>query len=967
MALSDNRRFPSKSEKSPFSFMISDPAIVNTLDSGMFTGGIQTDFSNPFSTEAQDPTVFYNELTSNLDTSHGGVSKTETDMARSMETENSGIKKRKRRSKNCSFCRRRKLKCDRQHPCSNCVKRKISSTCCYANDFDGSPPLPVKASLIPAQKNGTSAPSSLLVSDFATTSKTQTISNNTMPHSSIQSSKKPERQQRQQQQSQTSVTFSDFSKEDNSTIFNGTDRGKSVSFEANELKKRLDRMEKLVLSMVMDKNNSTNQTQTLPSGAMSSKGNSTNTTPTTNSSPLSHDTESDSPPRLLNPVCSSEPVNKSDFLGMLKLDNKGKSVYHGDSHWGNLFSEVEQLEDLVKKLTLSKGSTVPITLDDNSIDCRNSEDEAAIHDPINFPFMNPGCSGMSPLDVLAIIPDRHACDILIERYFVFCSPCFQIIHRPTFEKEYNEFWEKPTSFELIWVSMFLGMMVLALQSYCNHEVPEPFQNDGHPEKSWKPWMAGSEVCSYWGKISLKPSLNNVRAIILWILGQASQTSNWDWPETVYSAVGILVRLSQSMGLHRDPKWFAMTPFEAESRRKVWAVVQYLDTHISMVQGLPTIINISGMDVDSPVNIDDKDLIPENDAPVILPYSTRTDMVFTIWRNKIMNWSVLILNLGSSVGLHAVKLGFEKTLHIHTLIRNTFFEAPEYLSTSVLKPETCSCPPDLLLQRVWYEVDYMRLILTLHRPYGPMGVENVKYRRSREESLSASVRLLQLMEWCFGPQAEVMRKNYTWVIGNIFMSHFLSATIYLFLTLVNQYDSFTVDQRIEQIRLVELSVNIFKKVSYTIFPHFKSVTSMLEVLQNELNEVSNLTIQQRNQIVKEKQKRRMENEYSKALGTDAGQFQKGLTMKLNTLDTDIRFDKLLRNFNQLKPWNYNAAMPINGETIDNSSPEWYTENASRGPQDLILNGASLVNNGDMTNIVNDSSNEFLDNLYSASYF
>jgi hypothetical protein len=955
MDLPHNGGFSSQSGKSLFNFMIPDQNLVNTINSGMFAGDIQTGFTQPISTQVQDQTMLNDDLNTNVDMNLEGVQSTlaQEYFTEPTSTENSGIKKRKRRPKNCSFCRRRKLKCDRQHPCSNCVKRKIESTCSYANDSDDSPPLHVKVSPTEMRPNGSEVSPSLQVSPEAP--KAQTISR-TMSFSSHRNSK--------QRPPQTSVTFSDFSEQNKNRKFtNSVDAGKSLSSEAIELKKRLDKMEKLVLSMMMEKNQSNDKTQSVSSDTPSSKANSTDTTPTTDSSPLSRSTESESSPKFLNACFLTEAPKQRDVLGMLKLDKKGKSIYHGDSHWGILFNEMELLEELMQRVSITTGCSMSENPEDTGVESQNLEDLEQTRDPIDFPFMNPGSSGMSPLDVLATIPARPSCDILIERYFLFCSPCFQIIHRPTFEKEYNDFWENPTSCELIWVSMFLGMMTLALQSYCGYKVPEGFQGDGNPEKIWKTWMSGSEVCSYWGKIGLKPGLNNVRAIILWILGQASQRSAWDWPETVSPSVGILVRISQSMGLHRDPKWFAMSSFEAESRRKVWMVVQYLDTHMSMVQGLPTIISPTGMDVDPPANINDKDLTPENVTPAVSsPFTNRTDMIFTICRNKIMKWSALVLDLSSSVGPHAMKMGFEKTLDMHALIRKTFLEAPEYLSTSVLKSDTRSCPPDLLLQRVWYEVDYIRLILTLHRQYGAMGMVNIKYRRSREEALSASIRLMYLMEWCFGNEAQLVRENYNWIIGNVFMSHFLNATIYLSLALLDHYDTFTVDQRIEQIRLVKLAGNIFKEIG-EIFSQFKIVSFMVGVLLDELNRLSRLTHQQRVQLREERKKRRMRNDYTSAFGIDSGKSHKGLTVELNANDSEIRFNKLFNSSNPLQPWDYSYAMANTGEKISSRSTEYHTDIAS--PKGLMLNDVSLANT-DLTKN-EDLTSELLDSLYSVSYF
>ena len=43
-------------------------------------------------------------------------------------------RKRKRKTYSCLDCRRRKLKCDRERPCSRCVKEGHSESCAFRND-----------------------------------------------------------------------------------------------------------------------------------------------------------------------------------------------------------------------------------------------------------------------------------------------------------------------------------------------------------------------------------------------------------------------------------------------------------------------------------------------------------------------------------------------------------------------------------------------------------------------------------------------------------------------------------------------------------------------------------------------------------------------------------------------------------------------------------------------------------------
>ncbi|KGU10494.1 hypothetical protein MEY_03020, partial [Candida albicans 19F] len=39
------------------------------------------------------------------------------------------VRKRKKISTVCTNCRKRKIRCDRQHPCNNCIKSKKHNAC----------------------------------------------------------------------------------------------------------------------------------------------------------------------------------------------------------------------------------------------------------------------------------------------------------------------------------------------------------------------------------------------------------------------------------------------------------------------------------------------------------------------------------------------------------------------------------------------------------------------------------------------------------------------------------------------------------------------------------------------------------------------------------------------------------------------------------------------------------------------
>ena len=86
----------------------------------------------------------------------------------------------------------------------------------------------------------------------------------------------------------------------------------------------------------------------------------------------------------------------------------------------------------------------------------------------------------------------------------------------------------------------------------------------------------------------------------------------DSPRFVWMMTGLVIRMAQYLGLQRDGTHFEhLTPFEVETRRKVWWVVCMLDVRASEDQGTDLTIASGSFDTKIPLNINDTDIDPES--------------------------------------------------------------------------------------------------------------------------------------------------------------------------------------------------------------------------------------------------------------------------------------------------------------------------------------------------------------------
>ncbi|KAF1816509.1 hypothetical protein P152DRAFT_428643 [Eremomyces bilateralis CBS 781.70] len=107
----------------------------------------------------------------------------------------------------------------------------------------------------------------------------------------------------------------------------------------------------------------------------------------------------------------------------------------------------------------------------------------------------------------------------------------------------------------------------------------------------------------------------------------------DDARVIWTLVGLIVRMAQSLGLHRDGTHFNLKPFEIEMRRRLWWQTCILDIRAAEDHGCDPTITEHMYDTKCPLNINDSDLHPDMTS---FPDERIgcTDMTFSIIRIEI---------------------------------------------------------------------------------------------------------------------------------------------------------------------------------------------------------------------------------------------------------------------------------------------------------------------------------------------
>ena len=118
--------------------------------------------------------------------------------------------------------------------------------------------------------------------------------------------------------------------------------------------------------------------------------------------------------------------------------------------------------------------------------------------------------------------------------------------------------------------------------------------------------------------------------------------------------GMLIRIAQKMGLHRDGETLGLSPFETEMRRRVWWMILMQDAKYAMLSGLSHSLLPWALDTKVPSNLNDADLFPGSMEPVA-PREGETEMAFCMFNYEIGKF---LVQSRSTPGFEAVIMGNE---------------------------------------------------------------------------------------------------------------------------------------------------------------------------------------------------------------------------------------------------------------------------------------------------------------------
>ncbi|KAH9860864.1 hypothetical protein IAQ61_010598 [Plenodomus lingam] len=304
-------------------------------------------------------------------------------------------------------------------------------------------------------------------------------------------------------------------------------------------------------------------------------------------------------------------VDLENRFGRLVVE-KGKSRYINNSFWASLNNEVEDLEAIL------------VESSDDEDEAQSSESSSA------SPFQGFVFGYSSPnVDMQQLHPSETRARQFWEVFKENVDPLVKILHIPTFEPVFDQ-----AASQLNKISKTLEPIIfVTYYGAVTSSTPEECRNKWGEERSamLSRYQFAVEQSLARANFLCCEQIVVLQAFLLFLMLLRRN----DDARKIWTMTGLVVRIAQTLGIHRDGSHFGLQPFEIEMRRRLWWQICILDVRSSEDHGCDATIVEASFDTKMPLNVNDSDLHP---GMTEFPEERQgyTDMTFCLLRFEVAN-------------------------------------------------------------------------------------------------------------------------------------------------------------------------------------------------------------------------------------------------------------------------------------------------------------------------------------------
>ncbi|KAH6607117.1 zn2 cys6 dna-binding [Trichoderma cornu-damae] len=328
----------------------------------------------------------------------------------------------------------------------------------------------------------------------------------------------------------------------------------------------------------------------------------------------------------------------------------------------------------------------------------------------------------------SLLPPRKDTDVLISIYLNHFEQLHRVVHVPTFNREYVDFWTPGRTRYPTVAAMMLSMMAVSISAPVHLVGPSPIP--AAYRNMAEQWISSIDD---WLRLqsSKHRKLVHYRVACLVYMARRMNMVNKKrfWKDT-----GSMIQDAIMDGLHRNPP-ATDAFFVRETKKRIWHTVRELELQNSFECGLPTLLHSIESNVEAPLNLADEDFDDTTkQSPIARPSDCYTASSYQC--HSFRSWALRLeisRRLFGSGFYRALDYG-EVLRYTHEITRAIHDLPPWHGSGTDGKGD-----PRLVLAFSVMEFQLKECLLAIHRPY--LDRDDGRYRLSESMCYQTSREIL----------------------------------------------------------------------------------------------------------------------------------------------------------------------------------------------------------------------------------
>ncbi|EFX01037.1 c6 zinc finger domain containing protein [Grosmannia clavigera kw1407] len=437
-------------------------------------------------------------------------------------------------------------------------------------------------------------------------------------------------------------------------------------------------------------------------------------------------------------------------FGRLVINDHGRSRYVSSAFWSKISDELDELRSEAQRISEPETEASET---ESSPPHDTDERPEADHHAFCFGFQS------TTVDLRPLHPLPSQIPYIWQVYLENVDPVVKVLHTVSTSKLIRNARTNLDDISPAAEALMFAIYYAAVTSLDENEIKINFMAD--KEALVNKYRFALEQALAKAQFLVSADLVVLQAFVIYIvLIRRNDETRLAWTMT-----GLAIRISHSIGLHRDGSNFpSLSPFEVEMRRRLFWAICIIDMRSAEDLGTDLSILEHGFDTQLPLNINDSDISPES-TTLPPPRKGATDVTFALIRYEILSvvrrmHVMQSGGIGSIYPVDATASLEERERMIHDIYEHI---QEKYLGSS----ETAS-DPIFWVAGIIARVICTRMTLAVYQPIlFPTGSNEDMSRELRDRLFTGST---ELFEYTTSLTTDSRTKQWRWLFKTYMQWH-----------------------------------------------------------------------------------------------------------------------------------------------------------------------------------------------------